>query len=79
MNRTKLLEIARNTPSANGFDVEYIRFMKTNVPVYKVRLDPGEGVTIENPVLYTTRNQAKAVEARDRYWMWLHAEGLTRG
>jgi hypothetical protein len=79
MTRDKLLALARNTPSSNGFKVEYIRFMKGTVPLYKVRLDPGEGFTIEYPVLLTTKNQATACEARDRYWMWLHKEGLTRG
>lgn len=78
MTKTKLLTLARNTPSANGFKVDLIKFYRGVNPVYKVRLDPGEGFTIEYPVLLTTESQSNAVESRDRFWMWLHAEGLTR-
>lgn len=84
MNKTKLLEVARRRTNHRGYKVVVKEVWKHKVGQgqtlhYQVELDPGIGFPMAWAKVYTTTNQAKALEARDRYWMWLHAEGLTRG
>lgn len=95
MTKTKLLEVARRTPTKNGFKVEVEEFwkrkrggdtltaqdvaMRGHVRAWRVRLRTDVGFPNASPTLLTTESQATACEARDRFWMWLRAEGLTRG
>jgi hypothetical protein len=44
----------------------------------QVVLESDKGFPSSQPVLLTSENQSTAYEARDRFWMWLRAEGLTR-
>ena len=78
MTKAKLLEVARNTPSQNGVKVDYYHSTRGGKSVWKVRLDPGEGPNHEYPILYTSANQYSAYDARNRFHMWLGAEGLLR-
>lgn len=95
MTRDKLLALAKRTSTKNGFKVitrEIWKRARRNSPVtattiatrgqvkaWQVVLDSDVGFPGAQPVLLTTENQATACEARDRYWVWLHKEGLTRG
>lgn len=78
MTKTKLLQVARNTPSQNGFKVDYYHSTRAGKSVWKVRLDPGEGINRDYPILYTSANQYSASDERDRFHVWLSAEGLIR-
>lgn len=84
MTKTKLLALARRTSTKKGFKVEIHQILKrkkgmgVHVTAWEVRLDSDVGFPNSMPRLLTTENQATACEARDRFWMWLRAEGLTR-
>lgn len=84
MTRTKLLEIARTHKTHRGYKVVVKVVWKNKkgrgqVQCWRVELDPGIGFPSAWRAVLTTENQMKACEARDRFWMWLHEEGLTRG
>lgn len=84
MTRTKLLEVARRRKGHRGYKVSVrevwkYRSGRGQVLHYQVELDPGIGFPTAWEKVYATENQGAACEARDRFWMWLRAEGLTRG
>lgn len=83
MTRDKLLALAKRTSTKKGFKVItraiWKRTRHGTVQAWQVVLDSDVGFPGSQPVLQTSENQATACEARDRYWMWLHKEGLTRG
>lgn len=84
MTRTRLLELARSHKTNRGYKVVVTPVWKYKkgrgqVQCWRVELDPGIGFPSAWKAVLTTESQSKAHEARDRFWMWLHAEGLTRG
>ncbi len=77
MTRTKFLEICRGKKNNKGFKAYYQKFhAHRNEVAYRVCLDPYVGFPSGHTVLYTTSNLAKAVDAENRFNMWLFQEGL---
>lgn len=77
MTKTKFLEICQAMKSNVGFKAYYSRFYgNRNQLMYRVRLDPFVSFPSGHYVLYTTSDLAKAVEAENRFNMWLFQEGL---
>lgn len=79
MTRLKFLEICLGKKNNKGFKAYYTRFYgHSNQVRYRVCLDPHVGFPSAHVVLYTTSNLAKAVDAENRFNMWLFQEGLHR-
>lgn len=79
MTRAKFLALCAAKKNNKGFKVYYQKtYGPRNSVAYRVHLDPGVGFPSGHTVLYTTTNLAKAVDAENRFNMWLFQEGLHR-
>lgn len=79
MTKTKFLALCAGKKNNAGFRVYHERgYGYRNVVNYRVRLDPGVGFPSGHAILYTTVHQSKAVDAENRFNMWLIQEGLHR-
>ncbi|MGV2811761.1 hypothetical protein [Enterobacter cancerogenus] len=77
MTRMKFLEICRGKKNNKGFKAYYTRFYgNRNQVMYRVCLDQFNGFPSDHAIMYTTSNLAKAVDAENRFNMWLFQEGL---
>lgn len=79
MTRNKFLALCAGKKNNVGFKVYHVRgYGHRNIVKYQVRLDPGVGFPSDHAILYTTTHQSKAVDAENRYNMWLFQESLHR-
>jgi hypothetical protein len=77
MTRTKFLALCAGKKNNKGFNVYHERgYDSRNVVNYRVRLDPGVGFPSGHAILYTTTHQSKAIDADNRFNMWLIQEKL---
>lgn len=79
MTRNKFLALCAGKTNNRGFKVYREQFYGHRQQVsYRVLLDPGVGFPSGHAQLYTTTDLAKAVDAENRYNMWLFQQSLHR-
>jgi hypothetical protein len=79
MTRWKFLALCAGKKNHKGFKAYYKQFYgHRNTVAYRVYLDPGVGFPSGHAVIYTTADLAKAVDAENRFNMWLLQEKLHR-
>lgn len=75
MTRTKFLALCAGKNN-KGFEAYYVQDVGSRDVRYIVRLEPFVGFPSGHAKLYTTTNLAKAVDAENRFNMWLRQENL---